>query len=60
MLTTQQGKRFAYELTMEYIHQNQLLKCTNGEIADRIHKISEISTLICESIENEYHNLPIL
>lgn len=60
MLNTQKGKQFAYELTIEYIHQNNLLKCLPEEIPNQIKTIAKVTNLICESLEKEYHNIAIL
>ncbi len=57
MLQTQQAKQLVYELTLEYIKQNNILKCKQENIADQIHKIAEISREMSYSIEKEYHNI---
>jgi len=38
-MTNERGKSFAHELTMEYIKQNELLKCKEEDIPNQISKI---------------------
>jgi hypothetical protein len=60
MLQTPQGKQLAYELTMEYIKQNNLLQCNQSNIPDRIREIAKISSIMCDAIESEYHSIKFL
>ena len=55
-LTTEQGKALVYELTMEYIKQTELLKCNECDINDRITKIAQISEIIYNAVDKNYHD----
>lgn len=59
-LTTPQGKQFVRELTMEYIKQNQLLKCNTDKIDEQITKIATVSQLIENAVEKHYHDFKCL
>jgi len=60
MLQTQEGKQLAHQLTMEYVKQNRLLNCSQMNIPDQIAEIAKISSIICDAIESEYHNIKFL
>lgn len=54
------GKQLAYELTMEYIKQNNMMKCQPEDIPSQISQIAKVSELICNGIKKEYHNIKFL
>lgn len=56
----EQGKRFAHELTMEYIRQNNLLQYTKQSIPNKIDYIVEIENLIYEIVEKRYNDFKTL
>lgn len=60
MLNTPQGKNLAYQLTMEYIKQNNVLKCSPDNIPTQMKEIAKISQIMCDSVEKEYHHIKIL
>lgn len=60
MVTTQQGKNFVHELLMEYIRQNNVLKCGKDMLPERIAQIAKLENIISKSIEKEYHNFSFL
>lgn len=60
MLQTQQGKQLAYELTLEYIKQNNLLQCDQSKIPDKMREIAKISSIMCDAVESEYHSIKFL
>ena len=43
-------KQFVYTLTLEYIKQNNLLKCEPNQIPEVIEKCANISKIITESL----------
>lgn len=61
MPITPQGKQFVYDLTMEYIKQNNMLKCdSTSEIHERIEEISKASKEIDKAITTRYHDFDFL
>ena len=60
MVTTQQGKNFVHELLMEYIRQNNVLKCDKDILPERIAQIAKLENVISENIQKEYHNFSFL
>lgn len=59
-LSTPQGKNFVHELTIEYIKQNELLKCLPRDIDSQIAKIAEISETISNAVAKRYHSFNFL
>lgn len=57
---TQQGIQLSKELTLEYVRQNNILKCNEDEIESQILKIANVSQIIYNSIQDNYHNFKIL
>lgn len=60
MMTNQQGKNFAYQLTMEYLRQNNILRCEKDEIPKRIDDIVEIENIIFDYVEKRFHDFRYL
>ena len=59
-LTTQQGKALVHELTMEYVKQTEMLKCSSDSLDTKIAKIAEISDIISKAVEKNYHDFKFL
>lgn len=59
-MTNQQEKNFALELTLEYIRQNNLLRCCESDIPKQIDYIVKIENMIFECIEKRYHDFKFL
>ena len=55
-----QVKRFAHELTMEYIRQNELLQHTKDLIPRQIDEIIEIENLIYNCVKERYSDFKTL
>lgn len=55
-LTSQQGKELVHELTMEYVKQVGLLNCRPDEIEEKIAKIADISKVIYNAVDKNYHD----
>ncbi|KAI4445134.1 hypothetical protein C823_007641 [Eubacterium plexicaudatum ASF492] len=60
MPTNQQGKNFAHELTLEYIRQNSLLRCSESDIPKQIDYIVKIENIICDCVEHRFHDIKFL
>lgn len=60
MMTNQQGKNFAYQLTMEYIKQNNMLQCNKEDIPKCINDIVEVENIIFDCVEKNFHNFKFL
>lgn len=60
MLTTPEGIQFARELTMEYVKQNNMLKCNTKDIPNRISEIAKVSDAMMNAVEKEFHNIKFL
>lgn len=50
----------AKELTMEYVKQNNMLTCDESEIESQISKITKVSQIIYDSVQNNFHNFKFL
>ncbi len=59
-MTNERGKSFAYELTMEYIKQNELLKCKEEDIPKQFDKIVKVENIIFDNVEKNFHNFKFL
>ena len=53
MALTSESKIFVQELTMEYIKQNNLLKCSSVELSTRINEIAKVSTIIANEVDRK-------
>ena len=50
------GRKLTKELTMEYIKQNNLLKCSKENIESQMQEIAEISKIIGDSVTKHFHD----
>lgn len=50
---TEQGKRFAHELTMEYIRQRKLLGCEKESLSRYLDYIIESENIISDYVEKK-------
>jgi len=57
---TQQSTQLAKELTMEYVRQNNMMKCNESQIENQISKIATVSQLIYDAVDKNYHNFKFL
>lgn len=60
MLSTQQGKNLVYELTMEYVKRNNMLDCSKEALPTAIKKIADVSNIISDAVEKNYHDFKFL
>lgn len=60
MLSAPQGIQLARELTIEYVKQNNLLKCSPEDIPSKISEIAKVSNIMMNSVEKEFHNIKFL
>lgn len=54
------SEKLVYDLTLEYVKQNNILKCTKEDIPNKIKEIAKISEIIGEAVREEYHNISFL
>lgn len=59
-MTNERCKSFAHELTMEYIKQNNLLKCKKEDIPKQIEEIVKAENIIFDSVDKNFHNFKFL
>lgn len=57
---TDQGKRFAHELTMEYIRQRKLLDCDKESLSKYLDYITESENFISDYVEKNYNKFKTL
>lgn len=57
---TEQGKRFAHELTMEYIRQRKLLGCEKESLSRYLDYITESENIISDYVEKNYDKFKTL
>lgn len=48
------------ELTMEYVKQNNIMRCKENDIDNQVSKITTISELIYDAVDKNYHNFKFL
>lgn len=54
--STIDSRKLTKELTMEYIKQNNLLKCSKENIESQMQEIAEISKIIGDSVTKHFHD----
>ena len=54
--STMDSRKLTKELTMEYIRQNNLLKCSKEDIESQIQEIVEVSKIIGNSVSKHFHD----
>lgn len=59
-MTNARGLELARELTMEYIRQNNLLKCDKEDIPIQIKNIVNVENIIVNCIEKNFHDFKTL
>lgn len=59
-MTNPRGLSFAHELTMEYIRQNNLLKCDEKDIPKQIKQIVKVKNIIVDCVAENFHNFKTL
>lgn len=52
--------QLAKELTLEYVKQNEMLRCDESEIEAQIEKIAKVSQTIYNSVQNNFHKFKFL
>lgn len=57
---TQQGMQLIKELTMEYVKQNNIMRCKENDIDSQVSKIAAISQLIYDAVDKNYHKFKFL
>lgn len=60
MLTAPQGIQLTRELTMEYVKQNNMLKCSIEDIPNKISEMAKVSDVMMNAVEKEFHNIKFL
>lgn len=60
MLTAPQGIQLARKLTMEYVKQNNMLKCSIEDIPNKISEMAKVSDVMMNVVEKEFHNIKFL
>ena len=59
-MTNPRGLNFAHELTIEYIRQNNLLKCNEEDIPKQIELIAKIENAIVDCVGKNFHDFKTL
>lgn len=57
---TQQSIQLVKELTMEYVKQNDMMKCDENAIESQISKIAKVSQIVYDAVDKNFHNFKIL
>lgn len=57
---TDKSMQLAKELTIEYVKQNNMLTCDESQIESQISKIAKVSQIICDSVQENFHNFKFL
>lgn len=57
---TDKSIQFAKELTLEYVKQNNMMKCDENAIESQISKIAKASQIIYDAVDKNFHNFKIL
>lgn len=56
----QQGTQLIKELTLEYVKQNNMMKCNESEIEYQVAEIAKASQKISDAVTKNFRNFPFL
>lgn len=58
-MTTEIKQKLIYDLTLEYVKQNELLKCHQDSLETRIEGIAKISEIIDNAVSNNINKFKL-